>query len=269
MSSKSVTKGNSVRRNRDYSEKFTWTEDLNKDLYQLYVIAKQEGPGFMKRLKLAWDAKHPQLNYFNEKQLRQQAWQYGKKREARSDRNDYTTANALSRPIVEYETVPNNILDTELGEKFLQNFARFADLALDERPCDTRSNVRIPDSTIDAVNQIIEAHLQNMQQVSLWSINVITYAAAITAIESHGRLKYRTARPERNKKPAWIHLHEEQTNALRRKISRTTCVLKCQQESHFTKKQAQIATKVKRECKTLNHKTLQSKVSLLKHDLKP
>ena len=74
MATKLATKNVSVRRNRDYSIKFDWTENLNKDLYQLYKDARSAKQlGYMQRLKQLWDAKFPMHCHLKKKQLRQQA----------------------------------------------------------------------------------------------------------------------------------------------------------------------------------------------------
>ena len=58
----------SYRRNRDYSKQFTWTYELNEDLYKCYVKAKEDRRiGYMNRLKNYWDKIHPQLSFFTSK----------------------------------------------------------------------------------------------------------------------------------------------------------------------------------------------------------
>ena len=61
----------SYRRNRDYTKSFKWTYELDKDLYQCYIKAKSKPRiGYMNRLKQYWDEKHPELNTFSSKNLR-------------------------------------------------------------------------------------------------------------------------------------------------------------------------------------------------------
>ena len=72
----SVSKHKSVsyRRNRDYSKQFSWTYELNQDLYECYTEARKNPKrGYMERTKKMWDELHPELNHFTEKYLRQQA----------------------------------------------------------------------------------------------------------------------------------------------------------------------------------------------------
>ena len=61
----------SYRRNRDYTKSFKWTYELDKDLYQCCIKAKSDPRiGYMNRLKQYWDEKHPELNTFSSKNLR-------------------------------------------------------------------------------------------------------------------------------------------------------------------------------------------------------
>ena len=75
------TKPLSYHRNRDYSIHFKWTYELNCDINNCYIQAREDQSiGYMKRLKKYWDEIHPEFNYFTEKQLRQQSAFVEKKR---------------------------------------------------------------------------------------------------------------------------------------------------------------------------------------------
>ena len=70
-SSTNTTTSVSYRRDRDYSKKFKWTYELNKDLYDCYTKARENPKeGYMKRMKVLWDDLHPEISYFNGKHLR-------------------------------------------------------------------------------------------------------------------------------------------------------------------------------------------------------
>ena len=67
------TQSASYRRNRDYSTYFKWNYELNCDVYNCYIRAREDPSiGYMKGLKKYWDEIHPEFNFFTEKQLRQQ-----------------------------------------------------------------------------------------------------------------------------------------------------------------------------------------------------
>ena len=68
------TKPVSYRRNRGYSTHFKWTYELNFDVYNCYIRAREDPSiGYMKQLKKYWDEIHPEFSFFTEKQLRQQS----------------------------------------------------------------------------------------------------------------------------------------------------------------------------------------------------
>ena len=80
MSTKQNTKSVSYCRNHDYTKHFEWIYELNRDTYRCYTQARSDPRiGYMKRLKEHWDEVHPDLSYFNEKQLQQQATFVGSK----------------------------------------------------------------------------------------------------------------------------------------------------------------------------------------------
>ena len=74
MATKRKTISTSYYRNRDYSQHFEWTYELNYDVYKCYINARNNPKiGYMKRMKEEWDNLHPELSHFNSKQLRKQA----------------------------------------------------------------------------------------------------------------------------------------------------------------------------------------------------
>ena len=48
------------RPNRDYSKSITWTYELNKDVYDIYIRVKSDGSGYMKRMKQTKSTKSTQ-----------------------------------------------------------------------------------------------------------------------------------------------------------------------------------------------------------------
>ena len=74
MSTKQNTKSVSYHRNHNYSKHFEWAYELNRDVYRCYTQARSDPRiGYMKRQNQHWDELHPDLSWFNEEQLRQQA----------------------------------------------------------------------------------------------------------------------------------------------------------------------------------------------------
>ena len=65
----------SVRKNRDYSEKVCWTEEINKILYQMYLFSKEnpDKRGYTITLKRLWDEKYSELSHLTVNHIAQQA----------------------------------------------------------------------------------------------------------------------------------------------------------------------------------------------------
>ena len=54
------------RRNRDYTNDFSWTYELKRNVHRCYVEARNDNSiGYMKRLKRLWDKMHPECNFLN------------------------------------------------------------------------------------------------------------------------------------------------------------------------------------------------------------
>ena len=71
----------SYRRKRDYSKQFVWTYELNEDLYRCYQRAREDPRvSYMKRMKSYWDESHPELSFFTDKNLRDQATRVEKRK---------------------------------------------------------------------------------------------------------------------------------------------------------------------------------------------
>ena len=61
----------SYRRNRDYSTHFNGTYDLERDVYQCYLTAKEDPRiGYMKTMKEKWDKVHPEYSFMTDKNWR-------------------------------------------------------------------------------------------------------------------------------------------------------------------------------------------------------
>ena len=58
------------RPNRNYAKQTRWTFEMNKDVYECYLQAERDKPGYMKRLKALWDEIPPEYSHLSDKNLR-------------------------------------------------------------------------------------------------------------------------------------------------------------------------------------------------------
>ena len=74
MATKKATNNISVRKNRNYADKFPWTAELNEDAYNFYLQAREDpSKGYMRRHKALWDEKYPEHSHVTKEQLRERA----------------------------------------------------------------------------------------------------------------------------------------------------------------------------------------------------
>ena len=74
MATQRTIKDISVRKRRNYSKDMIWTQELNRDLYELYLQARAnpESGGYIKTLKKLWDDKHKEYDHLSAANLAQQ-----------------------------------------------------------------------------------------------------------------------------------------------------------------------------------------------------
>ena len=287
----------SYRTNRDYSTHFTWTYELNKDVYECYTRARSDpSKGYTKRMKMYWDEIHPQYSHFNEKQLRQQAVNVGRRNDTlsailctrgetnvQSENTDETVeivaeTNTNENHQQNSDTNTTNInvevfdetLLNPLRERFLVHVAKYRLLELKEREYTCNTSQFIPNEEINAMNVIIHEFLNSMDvQIDLWLINVVQYSAIITLLEKHNQLKERKHVLKPSGKPNWQKHCEERIASLQRKISFIDLIINCRtNNTTLTKKQLNVQSKLRRWYGNTRSSTLTSKSTELKHDLR-
>ena len=91
-----------------------------------------------------------------------------------------------------------------------------------------------------------EVILTEGENINLWKINLMQYTTAITLLARHGRLREKKNVRTKRKTPGWILNIENRINAIRRKISHVTLILKCVDVNNMTRKQYNIRRKLKR-----------------------
>ena len=271
MSTRNRTKSVSLRRNRDYTEHFVWTNELNNDLLLCYYKAKEDPrPGYMKRMKELWDVQHPNLNHFNPKQLRQQAVNALKQRETQEPvpntgigtRQQNETDEVLPQPpppnpesiddpteevVIDGDPPTPEITDNpteevvidrdlviKLTETFTQHFQTFEEKSLRERNYDIPVYDNITNDEWNAINYVIDTFLETRETVDLWTINVTHYAAAMAMLELHNKLPSPSTNTKKNSKKKtfnWMSSYQEHINKIRRKISYIEVILNCRKKN--------------------------------------
>ena len=289
MSTKQNTKSVSYRRNRNYAKHFEWTYELNRDVHRCYTQAKSYPRiGYIKRLKKYWDELHPDLNCFNEKQLRQPATFVESKGlilETNLNNNDEHSQQQTSIQTdeditsnLENQTQRNKPNDGNFNEnllndlklKFLYYHNIYNNLPLRERNFETQVNFSIKEVELQLMNRIIKDFINHQKEIiSLWTINVIQYSAIIALLDYNNVLKEITAENQKTP-PRWNVFLNNKINSIRRKISYITLIVNCRNTSSvLTKHQKKIVNRLKKWW--FHHtklRTLESKLSQLNHGLK-
>ena len=284
ISTKRNTESVSFRRNGNYRRHFEWTYELNRDVYKCYTQARSDPRiGYMKRIKKHWDELHPDLSYFNEKQLRQQAsfveskdliletnlknYEEHSQQEISIQIDEDTTSN-LENPTQSNEPNDENFDENLLNDlkiKFLYYQDIYKNLPPRERNFDTQVNYDIKGVELQVMNCIIN---HQKEIISLWTINVIQYSATISLLDSNNALKELTDKNEKIR-PRWKVFLNNKINSIRRKISYITLIVNCRNTSSvLTKHQKKIENRLKKWFHNTKLRTLESKLSQLNHDLK-
>lgn len=286
----------SYRRNRDYSRQFTWTEELNEDLYQCFLRAKSDPSiGYMKRMKTYWDEKHPELSHFSDRNLREQANRVHKKRVANDNQENFienqnleTVDEPIPRgeivndqlPIVEnqniapeeiHNTVTNNNDHDEqldiLRAKFKTNYDLYIIKELPER-VNVVNNKPIDKKLFSMIDTVLKEHLESLVIIDFWQLNTSIYTAALTANEHNGDVINQQQQPRKKKQvPKWIINLENSITSCRRLIAKLTVVINCKKQNSFTTKQRKLSQFIERKFHTKSRRHLEFKLESLKHKL--
>ena len=249
----------SYRRNCDYSKQFTWTYELNEDLYKCFVKANEDRRiGYMNRLKNYWDEIHPQLSFFTSKNLRDQASRVEKRKTATTRQNieinTFHASNNNETQNVDEPTI-NDIMDQQqtielrndyvndsikesLATIFKRNYGNYIDKSLRDRTIDTTTSKKVNKNLLNTANDVMRNHLNNIENVTLWEINCAIYCIALTCKELNNDV--RTSEKKKNRPPKWITSIESSINRIKKLISYVQVVIKCKRESTFTKHQKKI-----------------------------
>ena len=79
----------------------------------------------------------------------------------------------------------------------------------------TKKDRKIEDIELRAANKIMEEIIENDKNVTLWKINVMQYATAVTVLARHGKLRQKKNDRPKKKTPGWISNFENKINEIR------------------------------------------------------
>jgi hypothetical protein len=149
-----------LRPNRKYDVTFKWSEELNKDLCDADLASERERPGFMKRLKSVWDAKHPEHN-FSAKLLNERA----KRLRSKSDKR-CATIECQSSPGGETNFAPQQdtsceleTVDAQVRDLWEKNWICISNLSVNERPYTTKLRKRPSEAQLHMIEILAQNHL--------------------------------------------------------------------------------------------------------------
>ena len=120
-------------------------------------------------------------------------------------------------------------------------------MSVSDRKFQTKFHIGLSTGEWEVVNRIVDRKVLELQEnggVSLWDINIMHYATAITVISWKGKLREKSNRQEQSK-PGWLIQMESRIGAIRNKLSYIDCVSKCKDTNTFSKHQRDIEKKLK------------------------
>ena len=283
----------SYRRNRNYRTQFTWTYELNKDLYDCYMKAREDPrKDYMNRMKNSWDLSHPELSYFEAKKLRQQAKYIIERGYILETQKSFNVANnneneinretpegvhidesiIVNVDVTNNEPTPSqeeNIAPVEdninkelyetLRRRLDENYNRFS--SIETEMIEMISMRKKPNEEelklINIVANVYLVNIKNQRTVTYEDINSLIYSSAVTLKEHLGKRSTKVAdsKPE-DTEPKWLIQLNERINRLRRDITHIGVVLECKQNNHFTNNQIKIQQRLRRKFGNTRRNTL-------------
>ena len=283
----------SYKRNRDYSNYFNWSYELRTDVYNCYLRARENpAPGYMKRLKSYWDEIYPEFSFLSEKNLRDQASRIDKNKVVmeteyenintpKITENDLlnngnnNADNRLDNIAVNDVLTDNNVvvdnpvLSKEQLTIFKSNYETIKVKNLDNRVHTTDINKAISNDVLLPINTVANRHLQNIDDVTFWEINVTLYAAAVSVKQYTDDLKQIKYEPIRkNSAPGWIKKLEHSIERIRKEIAQLNVMIECKKTNTYSKHQLKLKQVFTKRYGDFRLKTLQFKLSILYQNLK-
>ena len=267
--------------------------ELKRDVYNCYLRAKENpAPGYKKRLKSYWDEIYPKFSSLSDKNLGDAALCIDKNKvvmekeyenintpkitenellnngnkngENRFDNravNDSLNDNnvVVDNPVLSEEQL--RIIDL-LEPIFKSNYEAIKVKNLDNRVHTTDVNKAISNDVLLAINTVANRHLQDIDDVTFWEINVTLYTAAVSVKQYTNELKQIKREPIRkNLVPAGIKQLKNSTERI------LNVMIECEKTNIYSKHQLKLKQIFIKRYGDFRLKTLQFRLSILYHNL--
>ena len=164
--------------------------------------------------------------------------------------------------------VDNPVLSEEQLTIFKSNYEKIKVKNLDDRVHTTDINKAISNVLL-AINTVANRHLQNIDDVTFWEINVTLYAAAVSEKKYTNDLKQIEREPIRkNSAPGWIKQLKHSIECIRKEIVQLNVMIECKKTDTYSKHQLKLKEVFTKRYGDFRLKTLQFKLSILYQNLK-
>ena len=156
-----------------------------------------------------------------------------------------------------------------LRECFITNYNTFKEKPLDERTIATNISENINRTWYATIDIIVKEHLESLEQMDYWVLNVSVYTAAYTIKKYVRELKTTATKQNKNKEtPKWTKNIETSIENTRKFIGKLTTVIACKKSSTYSKNQKRLKDMFEKQFGNTKVRTLEYKFELYKQKLK-
>ena len=183
--------------------------------------------------------------------------------------NDVLTGNkvVVDNPVLSEKQLKKIDL---LEPIFKSNYETIKVKNLDNRVDTTDVNKAISNDVLLDINTVANRHLQSIDGVTFWEINVTLYAAVASVKQYTNDLKQIERKPiGKNSAPCWIKQLEHSIERIRKEIAQLNVMVECKKTNTYSKHQLKLKQVFTKCYGDLRLKTLQFKAGILHQNLKP
>ena len=154
--------------------------------------------------------------------------------------NDVLTGNkvVVDNPVLSEKQLKKIDL---LEPIFKSNYETIKVKNLDNRVDTTDVNKAISNDVLLDINTVANRHLQSIDGVTFWEINVTLYAAVASVKQYTNDLKQIERRPiGKNSAPCWIKQLEHSIERIRKEIAQLNVMVECKKTNTYSKHQLKL-----------------------------